>query len=112
MSLIRRMQPVTVTRHLSVQVLDRIIDVAIMVFLICSVVPLPGRKPPSCGAGRLACKLVRAPNNQALHLPLLLPMAAFYPASVRPRRRRSMAQLKDLRNVFEPVFFRAGNHQR
>src|SRR5919106_3550120 len=107
-SLMRRMQPGTVTRHLSAHVLDRIIDVAIVVFLICSVVSITGAQAAILVAqAAWLVKLVRAPNNRALHFPLLLPMATFYLASALASATAADPWLsfKDLRNVFEPAFF-------
>lgn len=107
-SLMRRMQPGTVTRHLSAQVLDRIIDVAIVVFLICSVVSITGAQAAILVAqAAWLVKLVCVPHNRALHLPLLLPMAAFYLASILASATAADPWLSfiDLRNVFEPAFF-------
>jgi O-antigen ligase len=107
-SLMHRMQPGTVTRHLSAQALDRIIDVAIVVFLICSVVSITGAQVAILVAqAAWLVKLVRAPNNRTLHFPLLLPMATFYLASALASATAADPWLsfKDLRNIFEPVFF-------
>jgi O-antigen ligase len=107
-SLMRRMQPGTVTRHLSAHVLDRIIDVAIVVFLICSVVSITGAQAAILVAqAAWLVKLVRAPNKRALYFPLFLPMATFYLASVLASATAADPWLsfKDLRNIFEPAFF-------
>jgi len=50
---------------------------------------------------------VCVPHNRALHFPLLLPMATFYLASVLASATAvdPWLSFKDLRNVFEPVFF-------
>jgi O-antigen ligase len=107
-SLMRRVQLETVTRCLSTQVLDRIIDVAIVVFLICSVVSITGAQAAILVAqAAWLVKLVRAPNKRALHFPLLLPMATFYLASVLASATAADPWLsfKDLRNIFEPAFF-------
>jgi O-antigen ligase len=107
-SLMRRVQLETVTRYLSTQVLDRIIDVAIVVFLICSVVSITGAQAAILVAqAAWLVKLVRAPNKRALHFPLLLPMATFYLASVLASATAADPWLsfKDLRNIFEPAFF-------
>jgi putative inorganic carbon (HCO3(-)) transporter len=107
-SLMRRVQLETVTRHLSAQVLDRIIDVAIVVFLICSVVSITGAQAAILVAqAAWLVKLVRAPNKRELHFPLLLPMATFYLASVLASATAADPWLsfKDLRNIFEPAFF-------
>jgi O-antigen ligase len=107
-SLMRRVQLETVTRYVSAQVLDRIIDVAIVVFLICSVVSITGAQAAILVAqAAWLVKLVRAPNKRALHFPLLLPMATFYLASVLASATAADPWLsfKDLRNIFEPAFF-------
>jgi len=107
-SLMRRVQLETVTRYLSAQVLDRIIDVAIVVFLICSVVSITGAQAAILVAqAAWLVKLVRAPDKRALHFPLLLPMATFYLASVLASATAANPWLsfKDLRNIFEPAFF-------
>jgi putative inorganic carbon (HCO3(-)) transporter len=107
-SLMRRVQLETVTRYVSTQVLDRIIDVAIVVFLICSVVSITGAQAAILVAqAAWLVKLVRAPNKRALHFPLLLPMATFYLASVLASATAADPWLsfKDLRNIFEPAFF-------
>jgi putative inorganic carbon (HCO3(-)) transporter len=106
--LICRIQPRTVTRPSSAQVLDRIIDVAIVVFLICSVVSITAAQAAILVAqAAWLVKLVRAPNDRVLHFPLLLPMATFYLASVLASATAMDPWLsfKDLRNIFEPVFF-------
>jgi O-antigen ligase len=107
-SLMPRVQLETVTRYVSTQVLDRIIDVAIVVFLICSVVSITGAQAAILVAqAAWLVKLVRAPNKRALHFPLLLPMATFYLASVLASATAADPWLsfKDLRNIFEPAFF-------
>jgi O-antigen ligase len=107
-SLMRRVQLETVTRYVSTQVLDRIIDVAIVVFLICSVVSITGAQAAILVAqAAWLVKLVRAPNKRVLHFPLLLPMATFYLASVLASATAADPWLsfKDLRNIFEPAFF-------
>jgi putative inorganic carbon (hco3(-)) transporter len=107
-SLMRRAQLETVTRYVSTQVLDRIIDVVIVVFLICSVVSITGAQAAILVAqAAWLVKLVRAPNKRALHFPLLLPMATFYLASVLASATAADPWLsfKDLRNIFEPAFF-------
>jgi O-antigen ligase len=107
-TLMRRVQLETVTRYVSTQVLDRIIDVAIVLFLICSVVSITGAQAAILVAqAAWLVKLVRAPNKRALHFPLLLPMATFYLASVLASATAADPWLsfKDLRNIFEPAFF-------
>src|SRR5215218_4967230 len=107
-SLMRRVQLETVTRYVSTQVLDRIIDVAIVLFLICSVVSITGAQAAILVAqAAWLVKLVRAPHKRALHFPLLLPMATFYLASVLASATAADPWLsfKDLRNIFEPAFF-------
>jgi O-antigen ligase len=107
-SLMRRIQLETVALHASAPILDRIIDVAIGAFLICSVVSITGAQAAILIAqAAWLAKLVRTPRNQALHLPLLLPIAAFYLASALASVTAADPWLsfKDLRNVFEPAFF-------
>jgi O-antigen ligase len=107
-SLIRRVQPGSVTWRLSPRVLDRIIDLAIVVFLMCSVVSITGAQAAILVAqAAWLVKLVRFPTSWALRWPLLLPIAAFYLASIFASTTAADPWLsfKDLRNVFEPVFF-------
>jgi O-antigen ligase len=107
-SLMRRVQLETVALHSSAQILDRIIDVAIGAFLICSAVSITGAQAAILIAqAAWLAKLVRTPRNQALHLPLFLPIAAFYLASALASVTAADPWLsfKDLRNVFEPAFF-------
>ena len=107
-SLMRRIQPETVALHSPGQVLDRIIDAAIVVFLICSAVSITAAQAAILVAqAAWLAKLGRTPRNRALHLPLLLPVAAFYLASVLASLTAAdpWLSLKALRNVFEPAFF-------
>jgi O-antigen ligase len=107
-SLIRRMQPGTLTWRLSPQVLDRIIDMAIVVFLMCSVVSITAAQAAILMAqAAWLVKLVCFPTSQALRWPLLLPISAFYLASVLASATATDPWLsfEDLRDVFEPVFF-------
>jgi O-antigen ligase len=113
-SLIRRMQPGTATWHLSPQVLDRIIDVAIVAFLTCSVASITGAQAAILVAqAAWLAKLVSFPTSRGLRWPLLLPISAFYLASVIASATAADPWLsfRDLRNVFEPIiFFLLVNH--
>jgi O-antigen ligase len=90
------------------QPLDRIIDVAIVVFLICSVLSITATQAAILVAlAAWLCKLVRTPDHRPLHLPLLLPMVAFFLASVLASATAvdSYRSFADLRGIFEPAFF-------
>jgi O-antigen ligase len=107
-SLVRRMQLRTVALQSSAQFLDYVIDVAIVAFLICSVVSITAAQAAILVAqAAWLGKLVRAKNERALHFPLLLPIAAFYLASALASVTAADPWLsfKALRNVFEPAFF-------
>ncbi len=107
-ALMRCLQPGIGTWRWSAQVLDRIIDGAIVGFLLCSVVSITGAQAAILVAqAAWLVKLVRTPNSRVLYLPLLLPMAAFYLASILASATATdpWLSLKELRNVFEPAFF-------
>ena len=112
----RRLQAGIGTRPWPAQLLDRIIDGAIVGFLLCSVVSITGAQAAILVAqAAWLVKLVRAPNSRVLYWPLLLPMAAFYLASVLASATATDPWLsfKELRNVFEPgVFFLAGESRQ
>jgi putative inorganic carbon (HCO3(-)) transporter len=106
--LISRMQLWTAALQSSGQLLDRIIDVAIVVFLICSVLSITAAQAVILVAlTAWLCKLVRALDHRPLHLPLLLPMAAFVLASVLASATAvdPYGSFADLRGIFEPAFF-------
>lgn len=107
-SLISRIHLWTAALQSSEQPLDRIIDVAIVAFLVCSVLSITATQAAILVAlAAWLCKLGRAPHDRLLHLPLLLPMAAFYLASVLASATAvdPYRSFKDLRNIFEPAFF-------
>ena len=115
-ALMRRLQPGIGTRPWPAQLLDRIIDGAIVVFLLCSVVSITGAQAAILVAqAAWLVKLVRAPNSRVLHLPLLLPMAAFYLAS-SPRLcdgDGSMAELQRAPQCLRAsIFFLAGESRQ
>ena len=90
------------------QPLDHIIDSAIVAFLVCSVLSITAAQAAILIALAAWCgKLVLAPAERSLDLPLLLPMVAFYLASVIASVTAvdPLRSFKDLRNVFEPAFF-------
>jgi putative inorganic carbon (hco3(-)) transporter len=107
-SLVRRLQLWTGALRSPAQLCDGVIDMAIVAFLICSVVSITGAQAAILVA-QVAWlgKLVGAKHDRALRFPLLLPMAAFYLASVLASVTATDPWLSfiDLRNVFEPVFF-------
>ena len=108
MSLVRRMQLRTMAWPSSAQFLERVIDVAVVAFLVCSVVSITATQATVLVA--LVAwfgQLVRTKHERTLHFPLLLPMAAFYLASVLASVTAvdPWLSFKDLRNVFEPAFF-------
>jgi O-antigen ligase len=107
-SLTRRIQEGSLARQASTPALDRTIDVAIVVFLICSVLSITGAQAAILVAqAAWLVKLVYTRSNRALDLPLLLPIAAFYLASALASATAADPWLsfKALRNVFEPTFF-------
>jgi putative inorganic carbon (hco3(-)) transporter len=107
-SLTRRIQEGSLARHASAPAVDRTIDVAIVVFLICSVVSITGAQAAILVAlAAWLVKLVYTRSNRALDFPLLLPIAAFYLASALASVLAADPWLsfKALRNVFEPTFF-------
>ncbi|HSF33531.1 MAG TPA: O-antigen ligase family protein [Candidatus Tectomicrobia bacterium] len=93
---------------LSEQPVGRVIDVAIVAFLLLSVLSITGAQAAILFA--LAAwfyGLLRAQDTRPLHFPLLLPIAAFYLASVLASVTAvdPYHSVKDLRNVFLPAFF-------
>jgi O-antigen ligase len=102
------LQPGIGTWRWPAQVMDRIIDGAIVVFLICSVVSITAAQAAILVAeAAWLVKLMRFPTSRVLYLPLLLPITAFYLASILASATATdpWLSLKDLRNVFEPAFF-------
>jgi O-antigen ligase len=107
-SLIRRMYPWTAMLQMSEQPVGRVIDVAIVAFLLFSVLSITGAQAAILVAlGAWCYELVRAKDPRLLHFPLLVPIAAFYLASVLASVTAvdPYHSLKDLRNVFLPAFF-------
>jgi O-antigen ligase len=105
---LHRLHPGTVMERLSPQALDRVIDVAIGLFLICSVITITGAQAAILVAqAAWLVKLVRVPASWALQWPLLLPLVAFYLASglASATAVDPWLSFKSLRNVFEPAFF-------
>jgi O-antigen ligase len=95
-------------RHSSSQPAGRVVDGAIVLFLLCSVLSITGAQAAILVA--LAAWLyerVRATNDRRLRLPLLWPMAAFFLASILASVTAvdPVHSFKDLRGVFEPAFF-------
>jgi O-antigen ligase len=92
----------------SAPALDRLIDVAIVAFLLSAVVSITVAQTAILVAeAAWLVKLLRPPRTGTLHLPLLWPIAAFYLTSALASATAADPWLsfKDLRNVFEPVFF-------
>jgi O-antigen ligase len=107
-SVIRRMYPWTAMLQMSEQPVGRVIDVAIVAFLLFSVLSITGAQAAILVAlGAWCYELVRAKDPRLLHFPLLVPIAAFYLASVLASVTAvdPYHSLKDLRNVFLPAFF-------
>jgi O-antigen ligase len=107
-SLVRRLQLWTGALRSPGQFCNGVIDMAIVAFLICSVVSITGAQAAILIA-QVAWlgKLVGAKHDRALRFPLLLPMAAFYLASVLASVTATdpWMSFMDLRNIFEPAFF-------
>jgi putative inorganic carbon (HCO3(-)) transporter len=87
---------------------SHVIDAAIVAFLLFAVLSITGAQAAILVA--LAAWLyerVRARDDRPLDLPLLLPIAAFYLATVLASvtAMDPLQSFKDLRNVFEPAFF-------
>ena len=106
--LVRRMCLKTAALQSSAQPMGRVVDAAIVAFLLCSVLSITGAQAAILVA--LAAwfyERVRATDDRRLHLPLLWPMAAFYLASVLASITAvdPLHSFKDLRGVFEPAFF-------
>ena len=107
-ALMRRLQLGIEAWLLSTPGVDRIIDIAIVGFLLCSVVSITGAQASILVAqAAWLVKLVRTPSSRVLYLPLLFPMAAFYLASILASATAAdpWPSFKELRNVFEPAFF-------
>ncbi len=88
--------------------MGRVVDAAIVAFLLCSVLSITGAQAAILVA--LAAWLyerLRATDDRRLHWPLLWPMAAFYLASILASVTavEPLHSFKDLRSVFEPAFF-------
>jgi O-antigen ligase len=106
--LFRRIQLWAAALQSSEQPLDRVIDVAIVAFLLFSVLSITVAQTAILVAlAAWLCQLVRTPDKRPLHWPLFLPIAAFYLASVLASATAvdPYRSFKDLRNVFEPAFF-------
>jgi O-antigen ligase len=106
--LIRRIHLWTAALQSSEQPLDRVVDAAIAMFLVFSVLSITAAQTAMLVAlAAWLCKLARAKNDRPLHLPLILPIAAFYLASVLASVTAvdPYHSFKDLRNVFMPAFF-------
>ena len=104
----RRMSLKAVALQSSTHPMGRVVDAAIVTFLVCSVLSITGAQAAILVA--LAAWLyerVRAIDDRRLHLPLLWPMAAFYLASILASITAvdPLDSFKDLRSVFEPAFF-------
>jgi O-antigen ligase len=113
-NLIRRIYSFSAALHSSARPLDRLIDGAIIAFLISSVVSITAAQAAILIAlTAWLYKLVGTVGNRPLYLPLLLPMAAFFLASVLASVTAvdPYRSFTDLRNVFEPMlFFLLVNH--
>jgi hypothetical protein len=113
-SLVRRIYLFAVALPSSARPLDRLIDGAIMAFLISSVVSITAAQAAILIAlAAWLYKLVCAVDDRPLRLPLLLPMTAFFLASVLASATAvdPYRSFTDLRNVFEPMlFFLLVNH--
>jgi O-antigen ligase len=94
--------------QVSTSPLDRVIDGAILAFLVCSVVSITAAQAAILLAVvAWACKLGLSNVHRQLSLPLLLPMAAFILVSILASVTavEPFRSLKDLRNIFQPAFF-------
>jgi O-antigen ligase len=88
--------------------LDRIIDVAIVAFLVASVLSITAEQAAILVAlAAWLWKLVWTPDNGPWDFPLLRPMAAFYLASLLASATAvdPYHSFTHLRNVFEAAFF-------
>jgi O-antigen ligase len=106
--LTRRMHLWTAALQSSQQPVGCVIDVAIVGFLVCAVVSITAAQAAILVA--LAAWLyerVRAKDDRPLYLPVLLPITAFYLASILASITAvdPYHSFKDLRNVFVPAFF-------
>jgi O-antigen ligase len=107
-SLIRRMHLWTVTLQMSEQPVGRVIDVAIIAFLLFSVLSITGAQAAILVAlAAWLYELARAKGDRPLRLPLLMPIAAFYLASVVASVTAvdPYYSFNNLRNIFVPAFF-------
>jgi O-antigen ligase len=107
-SLMRRIYLKAEALQSSVHPRGRVVDAAIVAFLLCSVLSITGAQAAILAA--LAAWLyerVRATDDRRLYLPLLWPMAAFYLASVLASvtAMDPVHSFKELRAVFETAFF-------
>jgi putative inorganic carbon (HCO3(-)) transporter len=87
---------------------DRLIDAAIVAFLICAVVSITAAQTAILIAEvAWLVKLVRTSQRGTLRLPLLTPLAAFYLTSALASATASDPWLsfRALRDIFEPAFF-------
>jgi O-antigen ligase len=87
---------------------DRVIDAAIVAFLVCSVFSITAAQASILLAlSAWIGKLVWTPEERSLDLPLLLPVTAFYLASIIASATAvdPLRSFKDLRNIFEPALF-------
>jgi O-antigen ligase len=88
--------------------LDRVIDGAILSFVIFSVLSITAAQASILVAlAAWTCKLLRSADRRQLRLPLLLPMTAFLLASVLASLTAvdPSRSFTELRNVFEPALF-------
>jgi putative inorganic carbon (hco3(-)) transporter len=107
-SLIRRLYLWTAILQTSEQPVGRVIDVAIIAFLLFSVLSITAAQAAILVAlSAWLCELVRAKSNRLLRLPLLLPIATFYLVSilVSVTAVDPYLSFNNLRNAFVPVFF-------
>jgi O-antigen ligase len=105
---IRRIHLLAVALQSSARPLDRVIDGAIVAFLMCSVLSITAAQAAILVAlAAWLCKLACAADDRPLQLPLLFPMTAFFLASILASATAvdPARSFKDLRNVFEPAFF-------
>jgi O-antigen ligase len=108
LTLVRRMFLRSAALQSSEQPMGRVIDAAIVAFLLFSVLSITGAQAAILVA--LAAWLyerVRTKADGPLPLPLLWPMAAFYLASILASMTavNPWHSFKALRDIFEPAFF-------
>jgi O-antigen ligase len=106
--LVRRLYVKAIALQASGQSMGRVVDAAIIAFLLCSVVSITGAQAAilvALAAWLYEC--VRAANDRKFRSPLLWPMVAFYLASVLASITAvdPFHSSKELRGVFEPAFF-------